>query len=112
MDDLHQPLLEAVNRKLALPDINCKGTFGIVNPESQVQPDIEPTTNEMISMQEVVNAMVDGEEVPRPRPLTPAIASLLAIGPSITTLNKPDETPPSSKRCALCSMFISSLHEL
>jgi hypothetical protein len=28
LDDFHQPLLEAMNRKLALPDIDCEGTFG------------------------------------------------------------------------------------
>ena len=94
MDDLHQPLLEAVNRKLALPDINCKGTFGIVNPESQVQPDIEPTTNEMISMQEVVNARDDGEEVPRPRPLTPAIEEPLIRGDKTEILGIPVIQPP------------------
>lgn len=44
MDDFHQPLLEAVNRKLAMPEINCKSSFGI-SAITKKNPVDEPTDN-------------------------------------------------------------------
>ncbi|KAL7529355.1 hypothetical protein ACHAXR_002920, partial [Thalassiosira sp. AJA248-18] len=52
MDDFHQPLLEAVNRKLALPDIDCEETFRkkTVEPPAFSSKVDEPQVNDEISV--------------------------------------------------------------